>query len=334
MERTLEGRTALVTGSTSGIGLGIALLYAQAGAKVMLNGLGRPDDIARARREVGAAMGVEEAPFSDADLSRGEAVAGMVRAAEAALGSVDILVNNAGIQHVAPIDEFPEAKWDAIIAINFSSNFHAIKAALPGMKRRNWGRIINVASAHGLVASPYKAAYVSAKHAVVGLTKTVALEIARTPITCNAVCPGFVRTPLAEAQVGPLAEKHGVSEGSGADRLLAGEAALQALGRGGGRGAHGALPRRPRQRRGERRGALHRRRLAGGLMADRELPDVPAPAAAREAVDAPRRRPDRRRTPPSRPRRGASTSRCKAAARTAPSPGACWSGCWRTTGST
>ncbi len=211
-ERTLEGRTALVTGSTSGIGLGIALFYAQAGAKVMLNGLGRPEEIARARRQVGAAMGVEEAPYSDADLSLGEAVAGMVRAAEAALGAVDILVNNAGIQHVAPIDEFPEAKWDAIIAINFSSNFHAIKAALPGMKERNWGRIINIASAHGLVASPFKAAYVSAKHAVVGLTKTVALEVARTPITCNAVCPGFVRTPLAEAQVRPLAEKHGVSE--------------------------------------------------------------------------------------------------------------------------
>ena len=157
-------------------------------------------------------MGVDEAPFSDADLSRGEAVAGMVRAAEAALGGVDILVNNAGIQHVAPVDEFPEAKWDAIIAINFSSNFHAIKAALPGMKKRNWGRIINVASAHGLVASPYKAAYVSAKHPVVGLTKTLAREIARTPITCNAVCPGFVRTPLTDAQVKPLAEKHGVSE--------------------------------------------------------------------------------------------------------------------------
>ena len=211
-ERILEGRTALVTGSTSGIGLGIALLYAQAGAKIMLNGFGRPEDIARARREVGDAMGVGEAPYSYADLSRGEAVRGMVRAAQEALGSVDILVNNAGIQHVAPVDEFPEEKWDAIIAINFTSNFHAIKAALPGMKQRNWGRIINVASAHGLVASPYKAAYVSAKHAVVGLTKTVALEIARTPITCNAVCPGFVRTPLAEAQVKPLAEQHGVSE--------------------------------------------------------------------------------------------------------------------------
>ena len=212
MERILEGRTALVTGSTSGIGHGIALLYAQAGARVMLNGMGRPEEIARARAEVGAAMGVAEAPYSDADLSKPEAVRGMVQAAQAALGGLDILVNNAGIQHVAPVEEFPEEKFDAIIAINFASNFHAIKAALPGMKARGWGRIINVASAHGLVASPYKSAYVSAKHAVVGLTKTVALEIAQTQLTCNAICPGFVRTPLAEAQVKPLAEKHGVSE--------------------------------------------------------------------------------------------------------------------------
>jgi 3-hydroxybutyrate dehydrogenase len=212
MERVLEGRTALVTGSTSGIGHGIALLYAQAGAKVMLNGFGKPEEIARARAEVGAAMGVAEAPYSDADLSKPEAVRGMVRAAEAALGSLDILVNNAGIQYVAPVEEFPEAKFDAIIAINFASNFHAIKAALPGMKARGWGRIINIASAHGLVASPHKVAYVAAKHAVVGMTKTVALEIAETPLTCNAICPGFVRTPLAEAQVKPLAEEHRVSE--------------------------------------------------------------------------------------------------------------------------
>jgi 3-hydroxybutyrate dehydrogenase len=213
MERVLEGRTALVTGSTSGIGLGIALLYAQAGAKVMLNGMGRPEDIARARAELGAAMGSGgDAPYSDADLSKPEAVRGMVAAAQAALGSLDILVNNAGIQFVAPVDEFPEDRFDAIIAINFTSNFHAIKAALPGMKARGWGRIVNIASAHGLVASPYKSAYVAAKHAVVGLTKTVALEIAQTPITCNAICPGFVRTPLAEAQVGPLARKFSVSE--------------------------------------------------------------------------------------------------------------------------
>ena len=213
MDRILEGRSALVTGSTSGIGLGIALLYARAGAKVMLNGFGRPEEIARARAEVGAAMGGGgDAPYSAADLSKPEAVRQMVRDAEAALGAVDILVNNAGIQHVAPVDEFPEEKFDAIIAINFTSNFHAIKAALPGMKARGWGRIINIASAHGLIASPFKSAYVSAKHAVVGLTKTVALEIARAPITCNAICPGFVRTPLAEAQIPPLAKQHNVSE--------------------------------------------------------------------------------------------------------------------------
>ncbi|WP_135467809.1 3-hydroxybutyrate dehydrogenase [Crenalkalicoccus roseus] len=212
MERVLEGRCALVTGSTSGIGLGIALLYAQAGARVMLNGFGRPQDIARARAEVGAAQGGGEAPYSDADIADPAAVRRMVAEAEATLGRVDILVNNAGIQHVSPVEEFPEAKWDAILAVNLSSNFHAIKAALPGMKARNWGRIVNIASAHGLVASPYKTAYVAAKHGVVGLTKAVALEVARTPITCNAICPGFVRTPLAEAQVKPLAEKHGVSE--------------------------------------------------------------------------------------------------------------------------
>ncbi len=212
-DRPLEGRRALVTGSTSGIGLGIARLYAEAGARVMLNGFGRPEEIAAARAAVGAAMGVAEAPYSPADLSHPAQVRQMVAEATDALGGrLDILVNNAGIQHVAPVDEFPEDRFDAIIAINFTSNFHAIKAALPGMKAHGWGRIINVASAHGLVASPYKAAYVSAKHAVIGLTRTVALEIARTPITCNAICPGFVRTPLAEAQVKPLAEKHGVPE--------------------------------------------------------------------------------------------------------------------------
>jgi 3-hydroxybutyrate dehydrogenase len=212
MDQSLAGRTALVTGSTSGIGLGIARIYAEAGAKVMLNGFGKPEEIARARAEIGALQGGGDAPYSAADLSKPEAVRQMVREAEAALGQVDILVNNAGIQFVAPVDEFPDDRFDAIIAINFASNFHAIKAALPGMKARNWGRIVNIASAHGLVASPHKVAYVSAKHAVVGMTKTVALEIARLPITCNAICPGFVRTPLAEAQVGPLAKEHGVSE--------------------------------------------------------------------------------------------------------------------------
>ncbi len=212
MDQTLAGRTALITGSTSGIGLGIAMLYAKAGARVMLNGFGKPEDIARARAEVGAAQGGGDAAYSSADMSKPAEVRQMVRDAEAALGKVDILVNNAGIQHVSPVEDFPDDKWDAIIAINFASNFHAIKAAMPGMKARNWGRIINVASAHGLVASPCKSAYVAAKHAVVGLTKSVALEVAKLPITVNAICPGFVRTPLAEAQVGPLAREHGVSE--------------------------------------------------------------------------------------------------------------------------
>ena len=212
MESTLAGRNALVTGSTSGIGLGIALLLAEAGARVMLNGMGKPEDIAAARAKVGAAMGGGDAPYSSADLSKPAGVRAMVAEAEAALGGVDILVNNAGIQFVSPVEDFPEEKWDAIIAINMSSNFHAIRAALPGMKKRGWGRIINIASAHGLVASPYKVAYVAAKHGVVGMTKVVALEIAETPITCNAICPGFVRTPLAEAQVKPLADKFGISE--------------------------------------------------------------------------------------------------------------------------
>ncbi|MFC7689500.1 3-hydroxybutyrate dehydrogenase [Paeniroseomonas aquatica] len=219
MEQSLAGRTALITGSTSGIGHGIALLYAQAGAKVMLNGFGKPEEIARARAEIGAAMGVAEAPYSAADLSKPEAVRQMVKDAEAALGSVDILVNNAGIQFVAPVDEFPDDNRRHH-RHQFRVQFHAIKAALPGMKARNWGRIVNIASAHGLVASPQKVAYVSAKHAVVGMTKTVALEVAKLPITCNAICPGFVRTPLAEAQVGPLAKAHNVSEQAALEDLL------------------------------------------------------------------------------------------------------------------
>ncbi|MGG5818149.1 3-hydroxybutyrate dehydrogenase [Falsiroseomonas sp. HW251] len=212
MAKILEGRTALVTGSTSGIGLAIALRYAQDGAKVMLNGFGKPEDIARARAEVGLAMGAPKAPYSNADMTRPAEIREMVAACQAELGGCDILVNNAGIQHVSPVEDFPDEQWDRIIAINLVSNFHAIKAALPGMKAKGWGRIINVASAHGLVASPFKTAYVAAKHGVLGLTKSVALEVARTGVTCNAICPGFVRTPLAEAQVKPLAEKHGVSE--------------------------------------------------------------------------------------------------------------------------
>jgi 3-hydroxybutyrate dehydrogenase len=211
MTKTLEGRTALITGSTSGIGLGIALAFAREGARVMLNGMGEPGQIAAARAEVAALTGFE-VPYSPADLSDPREVRKMCVDAAEALGQVDILVNNAGIQFTSPVEEFPEEKWDAILAINLSSNFHAIKTVLPGMRARGWGRIVNVASAHGLVASPFKAAYVTAKHGVVGLTKSVALEVARTAITCNAICPGFVRTPLAERQIGPLAKEHGVSE--------------------------------------------------------------------------------------------------------------------------
>jgi len=212
MAKLLEGRTALVTGSTSGIGLAIALRFAQEGAKVMLNGFGKPEDIAAARAAVGAAMGVAEAPYSPADMAKPDQIRAMVAACVAETGGCDILVDNAGVQFVSPVEDFPEDQFDRIIAINLVSNFHAIKAALPAMKAKGWGRIINVASAHGLVASPFKTAYVAAKHGVLGLTKSVALEVARTGVTCNAICPGFVRTPLAEAQVAPLAAKHGVSE--------------------------------------------------------------------------------------------------------------------------
>jgi 3-hydroxybutyrate dehydrogenase len=206
MERSLTGQTAVVTGSTSGIGLAIARTLHEAGAKILLNGFGSPAEIETARAATGGA------PHSPADMSKPEEIRAMVTQAEREFGRLDILVNNAGIQHVAPVQDFPAAKWDAVIAINLSSNFHAIQAALPGMLARGHGRIVNIASAHGLVASPYKSAYVAAKHGVVGLTKSVALEIAESAVTCNAVCPGFVRTPLAEAQVAPLAEKHGVDE--------------------------------------------------------------------------------------------------------------------------
>jgi 3-hydroxybutyrate dehydrogenase len=212
MEQTLAGRTAVVTGSTSGIGLGIATLLAKAGAKVMLNGFGKPEDIAAARKAVADAGDGTEPHHSTADLSRAAEMRAMITEAEGVLGRVDILVNNAGIQFTSPVQDFPDEKWDAIIAINLSAVFHGTKAVLPGMRSRNWGRIVNIASAHGLVGSPEKVAYVAAKHGVVGMTKVTALELAQTGVTCNAVCPGFVRTPLAEAQVGAIARAKGVSE--------------------------------------------------------------------------------------------------------------------------
>jgi 3-hydroxybutyrate dehydrogenase len=208
--RPLENRVAIVTGSTSGIGLGVAEALAAQGAALVLNGFGDPAEIERTRAELAALHNVRVA-YSAADLSEASQVVDMVAFARDVMGPIDILVNNAGIQHVAPIGEFPTAKWDAIIAINLSSAFHAIKAVLPEMVDRGFGRIVNVASAHGLVASPFKSAYVAAKHGVVGLTKTVALEAARAGVTCNAICPGYVWTPLVEKQIADQARAHNLT---------------------------------------------------------------------------------------------------------------------------
>lgn len=211
--RPLAMKVAVVTGSTSGIGLGIARALAAAGASVVLHGLGDRAEIAATQEAIEKDFGVATS-YSDADMTSGEAASAMITEAIAAHGRLDILVNNAGIQHVAPIDEFPVQKWDAILAINLSSAFHTIRTALPTMRAQGFGRIINVASAHGLVASPFKSAYVAAKHGIVGLTKTVALECAEQPITCNAICPGYVATPLVEAQIDAQAKAHGISRES------------------------------------------------------------------------------------------------------------------------
>jgi 3-hydroxybutyrate dehydrogenase len=218
--KALEGKSALVTGSTSGIGLGIARALGAQGASVMLNGFGDAREIERLRAGLASELGIRVA-FDGADISQPGKVRDMVAAAARELGGVDILVNNAGIQHTAPVDQFPDERWDAVIAINLSSNFHAVKAALPHMKRRNWGRIVNIASAHGLVASVHKAAYVAAKHGVLGLTKTVALETAATGITCNAICPGWVLTPLVQKQIEDRAAREGIPAERARAELLA-----------------------------------------------------------------------------------------------------------------
>ncbi|MBL0420355.1 3-hydroxybutyrate dehydrogenase [Ramlibacter sp. AW1] len=211
----LRGKTALVTGSTSGIGLGIAKALARQGARILLNGFG---DVQAPKAEI-AALGVE-VDYHGADMSRPADIEQMMQFAAERFGQVDVLVNNAGIQHVAPVQEFPPEKWDAILAINLSSAFHTTRLALPAMRAANWGRIINVASVHGLVASAEKCAYVSAKHALVGLTKVVALENATTGITCNAICPGWVLTPLVQKQVDDKAAAHGWSNEEATRRLL------------------------------------------------------------------------------------------------------------------
>lgn len=206
-----KGKTVLITGSTSGIGLGIADYFAAAGANIVLNGMGDAAQIEATRAQLAQSHGVE-VRFHAADMGRAEAIEAMFAAVAGEFGGADILVNNAGIQHVAPIDEFPVARWDAVIAINLTAAFHTIRLALPYMKAKKWGRIVQIASAHALVASPYKSAYVAAKHGIAGLTKTVALEVAEQGVTVNAICPGYVWTPLVEKQIPETAAARGISE--------------------------------------------------------------------------------------------------------------------------
>jgi 3-hydroxybutyrate dehydrogenase len=207
----LKDKTAIVTGSTSGIGLGIAEAVAAAGANVMLNGLGDADEIEATRARVDRAS-QGRILYHGANMLKPEEIAALVEDTENDLGPVDILVNNAGIQHVSPVEEFPVDKWDQMIAINLSAVFHTIRAAVPGMKARGWGRIVNIASAHALIASPFKSAYIAAKHGVAGLTKTVALEVAEHGTTVNAICPGYVLTPLVANQIPDTARARGISE--------------------------------------------------------------------------------------------------------------------------
>jgi 3-hydroxybutyrate dehydrogenase len=215
----LKGRSAVVTGSTSGIGLGIAGALAAQGASVLLNGFGDPAEIEKVRATLAEKHSVRVS-YSAADMAKPDEIDGMIAQATRDLGGVDILVNNAGIQYTAPVREFPIERWDAIIAINLSAAFCAIRAVLPGMESRGWGRIINIASAHGLVASVHKVAYVAAKHGVLGLTKVVALETATTGVTCNAICPGWVLTPLVQKQIDDIAVREGLGPEAARAKLL------------------------------------------------------------------------------------------------------------------
>ncbi|MEM8812336.1 MAG: 3-hydroxybutyrate dehydrogenase [Pseudomonadota bacterium] len=207
----VKGKTTLITGSTSGIGLEMAEAFAEAGSNIILNGLGDQDEIEATRKALQEKTGVAVA-FDGANMLKPDEIVKMIERAEADFGGVDVLINNAGIQYVAPIEEFPIEKWDAIIGINQSAAFHTVRAVVPGMRERKWGRIINTASAHALVASPFKSAYVSAKHAVAGLTKTVALEVAEHGITVNAIAPGYVWTPMVESQIPDTAKSRGITE--------------------------------------------------------------------------------------------------------------------------
>jgi len=215
----IKGKAAIVTGSTSGIGLGIATSLAAEGCNLLLNGFGDPKAIEALRAELAEKYRIKVV-YSPADMSKPADIRAMIALAESELGACDILVNNAGIQFVAPIEDFPDDKWDAIIAINLSASFHAIKAAVPGMAKRRWGRIVNIASAHGLVASGGKVAYVSAKHGLVGMTKVVAIDHANDGITCNAICPGWVLTPLVQKQIEDHAKEQGIPVDKAKENLL------------------------------------------------------------------------------------------------------------------
>ena len=262
---TLTGKTAVVTGSTSGIGLAYARAFAAAGANIVINGMGVPADIEKERSAIETDFKVKAA-YSPADMTKPAEIAEMIALGESTFGAVDILVNNAGIQFVSPIEEFPPEKWEMIIAINLSSAFYGIRAAVPGMKKRGWGRIINTASAHSLVASPFKSAYVSAKHGIAGLTKTAALELATFKITCNCISPGYVWTPLVEHQIPETMKARNLTKEQGHSRRAAGGPANQGVrDLRAGRSA-GAVPVRRRCRPDHRRQPLDRRRLDRGVV--------------------------------------------------------------------